>query len=48
MMTLLAIAAVAAIGLWIVVVLPAIWLSGTISQAEEHDLGPTTEEDHTP
>lgn len=36
-MEVLAIAAVALVGLWCLVVIPAMWLSGTMSQAEDDD-----------
>lgn len=45
-MEALAIAAVALVGLWCLVVLPAMWLSGTMSQEEELAEGRKAEEDH--
>lgn len=42
-MEALAIAAVALVGLWCLVVLPAVWLSGTMSQEEERE--PSTNAD---
>lgn len=39
----LAVAAVALIGLWCVVVIPALWVSGTMSQQESD--GPVAEDD---
>lgn len=42
-MEALAIAAVALVGLWCLVVLPAMWLSGTMSQEEERREGQRSE-----
>ena len=42
-MEALAIAAVALVGLWCLVVLPAMWLSGTMSQEEERAAGQRSE-----
>lgn len=39
-----AIAAVALVGLWCLVVLPAVWLSGTMSQEEDGTVGDRPEQ----
>lgn len=45
-MRVVAIAAVALVGLWCLVVLPAVWLAGTMNQEEERsEVGGQTAED---
>lgn len=45
-LAVIAVAFVALVGLWCLVVLPAMWLSGTLSQEEELAERQRSEEDH--